>query len=61
MVKVKQGKVRKITKVRVNKSKARQGKCKPRQSRGGGASGAKAKLAGCFTKGIVGLPPLFGN
>ena len=37
VVKVKQCKARKITKVRANKSKAKQGKCKPRQSREGGA------------------------
>ena len=37
MVEAKQCKARKITKVRANKSKAKQGKCKSRQSREDGA------------------------
>ena len=56
MVKVKQGKVRKITKVKANKSKARQGKCKSRQSRGGGAE-QRQSLQGVLKKAKWGCPP----
>ena len=58
MVKAKQGKVRKITKVKVNKSKARQGKCKSRQSRGGGAE-QRQSLQGVLKRLSGVAPPLW--
>ena len=58
MVKVKQGKVRKITKVTVNKSKARQGKCKSGQSRGGGAE-QRQSLQGVLKRLSGVAPPLW--
>ena len=56
MVNVKQGKARKITKVKVNKSKARQGKCKSKQSRGGGAEQGQS-VQGVLKKVKWGCPP----
>ena len=58
MVKAKQGKVRKITKVKANKSKARQGKCKSRQSRGGGAE-QRQSLQGVLKRLSGVAPPLW--
>ena len=42
----------------LKQSKARQMQAKAKPW---GWGRAKAKLAGCFKKGKVGLPPLFGN
>ena len=57
MVKAKQGKGRKITKVKVNKSKATEGKAMQVKAKPWRWGRAKAKLAGCFKKVKWGCPP----